>query len=112
MQLPNVTSSASDTIAPPCHGGGAFNLVFIMKILAYLVFGLDNALYKAFGIVSPIRRAYWRRRAKELQNALDYQHNKVAKYNSYATTKMTGKYYVEKYGMIDSIYELNHLGEI
>lgn len=83
-----------------------------MKILAYLVFGLDKVLYNVFGVVTPIRRTYWRRRAKELQNALDYQHNKVAKYNSYATTKMTGRYYVEKYGMIDSIRELNHLGEI
>ena len=83
-----------------------------MKILAYLVFGLDKVLYNVFGVVTPIRRAYWRRRAKELQKALDYQHNKVAEYNSYAATKMTGRYYVEKYGMIDSIYKLNHLGEI
>lgn len=83
-----------------------------MKILAYLVFRLDKVLYNVFGVVTPIRRAYWRRRAKEIQKALDYQHNKVAKYNSYATTKMTGRYYVEKYGMIDSIYELNHPGEI
>lgn len=83
-----------------------------MKILAYLVFGLDKVLYNVFGVVIPIRRTYWRRRAKELQKALDYQHNKVAKYNSYATTKMTGRYYVEKYGMIDSIRTLNHLGEI
>ena len=83
-----------------------------MKILAYIVFGLDKVLYNVFGVVTPIRRAYWRRRAKELQRALDYQHNKVAKYNSYTTTKMTGRYYVEKYGMIDSIYILNHIGEI
>lgn len=83
-----------------------------MKILAYLVFELDKVLYNVFGVVTPIRRAYWRRRAKELQKALDYQHNKVAKYNSCATTKMTGRYYVEKHAIIDSIYELNRLGEI
>ena len=83
-----------------------------MKILAYLVFGFDKVLYNIFGVVTPIRRAYWRRRAKELQRALDYQHNKVAKYNSYAADKMTSRYYVEKYGMIDSIRELNRLGEI
>ena len=83
-----------------------------MKILAYLVFGLDKVLYNVLGVVTPIRRAYWRRRAKELQKALDYQHNKVAKYNSYAADKMTGRFYVEKYGMIDSIHELNRLGEI
>lgn len=83
-----------------------------MKILAYLVFGLDKVLYNVFGVVTPIRRAYWRRRAKEIQKALDYQHNKVAKYNSYATTKMTGRYYAEKCGMIDSISELNYISEI
>ena len=83
-----------------------------MKILAHLVFELDKVLYNAFGVVTPIRRTYWRRKAKELQRALDYQHDKVAKYNSYAATKMTGRYYVEKYGMIDSIHELNHLDEI
>ena len=81
-----------------------------MKILAYLVFGLDNALYKAFGIVSPIRRAYWRRRVKELQKALDYQHTFVSERNACHDVAHTGKYYVEKYGMIDSIRELNHLG--
>lgn len=83
-----------------------------MKILAYFVFGFDKVLYNVFGVVTSIRRAYWRRRAKELQKALDYQHNKVAKYNSYAATKMTGRYYVEKYGMIDSIHAINHLGRI
>ena len=83
-----------------------------MKILAYLIFGVDQILYKVFGIITPIRRTYWRRRAKELQKALDYQHNKVAEYNNYAADKMTGRFYVEKYGMIDSIHELNHLGEI
>lgn len=83
-----------------------------MKILAYLVFGLDKVLYSVFGVVTPIRRAYWSRRAKELQRALDYQHNKVAKYNSYAATKMTGRYYVENYGMIDSINKLKYFGEI
>ena len=83
-----------------------------MKILAYLVFGLDKVLYNVFGVVTPIRRAYWRRRAKEIQKALDYQHNKVAEYNSYAVDKMTSRYYVEKYGMIDSIRALNHIGDI
>lgn len=83
-----------------------------MKILAYVIFGLDKVLYDVLGVVTPIRRAYWRREAKKLQKALDYQHNKVAKYNSYAADKMTGKYYVENYQMIDSIHELNHLGEI
>lgn len=83
-----------------------------MKILAYLVFGLDKVLYDVLGVVTPIRRAYWTREAKKLQRALDYQHAKVAKYNSYAADKMTGRYYVENYQMIDSVKELQHINEI
>lgn len=83
-----------------------------MKILGYLVFGLDKVLYNVFGVVTTIRRAYWRRRAKEIQKALDYQHILVAKRNACHDTAHTGRYYVEKYGMIDSIRELNHLSEI
>ena len=83
-----------------------------MKILAYIVFGLDKVLYKAFGIVSPMRRAVWARRNKELQKALDYQHNFVFERNACHDTAYTGRYYVEKGCMIDSIYKLNHLGDM
>lgn len=83
-----------------------------MKILAYLVFGLDKVLYNVFGVVTPIRRTYWHRRAKELQKALDYQHTFVSKRNAYHYIAHTGKYYVENYRMIDSVHTLNHLGEI
>ena len=83
-----------------------------MKIIAYIVFGLDKVIYNVFGVVTPIRRAYWSRKAKEIQKALDYQHTFVSERNACYDTAHTGKYYVEKYGMIDSIYELNRLGEI
>lgn len=83
-----------------------------MKILAYLVFGLDKVLYNVFGVVTPIRRAYWRRKAKEIQKALDYQHTFVSERNACRDIAHTSKYYVENYGMIDSIRELNHPGEI
>lgn len=82
-----------------------------MKILAYFIFRVDQVLYKAFGIVTPIRRAFWRCRAKELQKALDYQHNYVAKHNAYAANPISGYWYVQ-HGMIDSIKELHNLGEI
>lgn len=81
-----------------------------MKILAYLVFGLDKVLYNVFGVVTPIRRAYWRRRAKDIQKALDYQHIFVSERNACHDIAHTGKYYVESYGMTDSIHKLNHLG--
>lgn len=83
-----------------------------MKILAYLVFGLDNIIYNVFGVVTPIRRAYWRRKAKKLQKALDYQHTFVFECNAYRDIAYTGRYYVENYGMIDSVYILNHIGDM
>lgn len=83
-----------------------------MKILFYLVFGLDTVLYKVFRVVTPIRRAYWRRKAKEIQKALDYQHTFVSERNANRDVDHTGKYYVDNYRMIDSVYILNHIGEI
>lgn len=83
-----------------------------MKILGYLVFGLDKVFYNVFGVVTPIRRAYWHRRAKEIQKALDYQHTFVSEHNVCRDIAHTGRYYVENYGIIDSIHELNSLGEI
>ena len=83
-----------------------------MKILAYLVFGLDKVLYNVFGVVTPIRRTYWRRRAKELQKALDYQHTFVSERNACHDIAHTGKYYVENYRMIDSMDILKHIGDI
>ena len=83
-----------------------------MKILFYLVFGLDTVLYKVFGVVTPIRRAYWRRKAKEIQKALDYQRIFVSERNANRDIDHTGKYYVDNYRMIDSVYILNHIGEI
>lgn len=83
-----------------------------MKIIAYLVFGLDKVLYNVFGVVTPIRRAYWRRKAKEIQKALDYQYTFVSERNAYHDIDHTGKYYVDNYRMIDSVYILNHLGDM
>lgn len=83
-----------------------------MKILAYIIFGLDKILYDILGVVTPIRRAYWRRKAKELQKALDYQHKTVDKFNKYAADKMTGRYYVENYGVLDNVTRINHINEL
>ena len=81
-----------------------------MKILVYLLFGFDTILYKVFGVVTPIRRAYWRYKAKKLQKALDYQRIFVSERNACRDTAHTGKYYVENYRMIDSIRKINNIG--
>lgn len=83
-----------------------------MKILAYIIFGLDKILYDILGVVTPIRRTYWRHKAKELQKALDYQHKAVDKFNKYAADKMTGRYYVENYGVLDNVTRINRINEL
>ena len=83
-----------------------------MKILFYLVVEFDKVIYNVFGVVTPIRRAYWRRKAKEIQKALDYQHTFVSERNACHDIDHTGKYYVDNYRMIDSVYILNNIGEI
>lgn len=80
-----------------------------MKIIAYIIFGLDNIIYKTTGWATPIHRAIWTRRNKELQRALDYQHRIVDNYNSYAADKMTGRFYVEHYQMLDSVNAIKNL---
>ena len=60
-------------------------------MFAKIVAKIDKFLYKYIGIVTPIRRAYWRRQARGIQVELDYQHqnrdfyNRV--YNDNKTTK-------------------------
>ena len=46
-----------------------------MKILVYIIFGVDQLIYKTIGWASPIRKAYWRRKAIQIQYELDTQHN-------------------------------------
>ena len=74
-----------------------------MKILVYLLFGLDTVIYKVFRVVTPIRRAYWRYEAKKLQKAIDYQRIFVSERNACRDVDHTGKYYVDNYRMIDSV---------
>lgn len=45
-----------------------------MKIKAYIVYGVSQALYKLFGVNTPSRKAWLKQEADKLQDALDYQH--------------------------------------
>lgn len=60
-------------------------------MLSKIVVKIDNVLYRTFGIVTPIRKAFWRRQAKGIQLGLHYEHanrdyyNRV--YNDNKTTK-------------------------
>ena len=83
-----------------------------MKVIAKIIVAIDNAIYKVFGIVSPMRRTSWRRRAETIQKALDYQHRKVDCFNKYIVIKHTSGYYVEKGMLEDNVAVINRLNGI
>lgn len=45
-----------------------------MKRLFNIIVAIDNIIYKLFGIVTPLRRHYWRNEARKLQYLLDIEH--------------------------------------
>lgn len=63
-----------------------------MKIAAYIVYGISQALYKLFGANTPSRKAWLKQEADKLQDALDNQH--VVK--EYVNEKINGIYTTKK----------------
>lgn len=45
-----------------------------MKIAAYIVYGVSQALYKLFGVNTPSRKAWLKQQSYEIQNALSVEH--------------------------------------
>lgn len=45
-----------------------------MKTVAYIVYGVSQALYKLFGVNTPIRKAWLKQQADKLQYELDQEH--------------------------------------
>ena len=45
-----------------------------MKIAAYIIYGVSQALYKLFGVNTPSRKAWLKQENHRLQIALDRQH--------------------------------------
>lgn len=43
-------------------------------MIAKVVAKIDKFLYKYIGIVTPVRRTYWRRTAKKIQRELNREH--------------------------------------
>lgn len=46
-------------------------------MIAKIIAKIDNFLYKRIGIVTPIRRAYWRRQSIKLQKEIDIEQSKI-----------------------------------
>lgn len=44
-------------------------------MIAKIIAKIDNFIYKYIGIVTPLRRAFWRRASRSIQRELDRQHS-------------------------------------
>lgn len=66
-------------------------------IIANCIVKVDTLLYKKLGIVTSLRKAYWRRKADEIQLQL----NTIHAYRNYINNKMktdyTTKFAIENY---------------
>ena len=63
-----------------------------MKIIAYIIYGVSQALYKLFGYNTPSRKTWLTRKANEIQVALDRQH--VVR--DYVNNRVNGNYTTKK----------------
>ena len=63
----------------------------IFKLIAVVIFKVDNALYKTFGFVSPFRKESWAIDGKRLQQQLDWEHARRDRLNDFWGTNYTTK---------------------
>lgn len=71
-------------------------------MISRVIAKIDKFLYKRIGIVTPLRRAYWRRQAKSIQMVLDYQHENRDFYNRVYNGNKTTK---EALRLLEEIYK-------
>lgn len=62
-----------------------------INLIALVIFKIDNALYKTFGIVSSFRRDAWVLSGKRLQRDLDREHSMRDRLNVLNSTSYTTK---------------------
>lgn len=46
-------------------------------MIAKIIVAIDNFLYKRIGIITPLRRAYWRRNSVKIQKEIDIEQAKI-----------------------------------
>ena len=63
----------------------------ICDLIAVVIFKVDTALYKTFGIVSSFRRDTWKLQGKRLQRDLDREHSMRDRLNALNGTNYTTK---------------------
>lgn len=71
-------------------------------MIAKIISRIDKFLYKKIGIVTPLRRAYWRRNSIKIQKELDYEHANRDFYNRVYNDNKTTK---EALKLLNAIYK-------
>ena len=69
----------------------------IVNAVSRVIFAVDNLLYNTVGIVTPFRKAYWRRRANKIQRELDREHSIKNHVNATHCSNYTTKKAIEVY---------------
>ena len=69
----------------------------IVNAISRVIFAIDTFLYNTIGIVTPFRRAYWRRSANKIQRSLDREHSKRDYINATHCSNYTTKKAIEAY---------------
>ena len=69
----------------------------IVNAVSRVIFAVDNLLYNTIGVVTPFRRAYWRRRANKTQRELNIEHSKRDYINATHNSNYTTKKAIEVY---------------
>ena len=67
------------------------------EVIGKLLVTIDNAIYKSFGIVTPLRKSYWIKQSKKIQKELNEEHGKRDAYNRVKGTDYTTKKAVKLY---------------
>ena len=69
----------------------------IVNAVSRVIFKVDNLLYNTIGIVTPFRRAYWKRRSSKVQRDLNIEHSKRDYINATHCSNYTTKKALEIY---------------
>ena len=74
-----------------------------INAVSRIIFRIDTFLYNTIGIVTPFRRAYWRRSANKIQRSLDREHSIKNHINAIYGSNYTTKKAIEIYNNEDCI---------
>lgn len=72
-------------------------------MIAKIIAKIDNFLFKKIGIVTPLRRAYWRRSSIKIQKEIDIEQRKI-KFVHDMGANCLGQRAIDAYNNMNNIY--------